>query len=56
MAASIVSPTQQFQPIPNSSTTSMKRAALYARVKGGPSGTQLAPTPFVESLRLDLER
>ena len=32
MAASIVPPTEQFQPIPNPATTSMKRAALYARV------------------------
>ena len=32
MAASIVSPTDQFPPIPNSATTFMKRAALYARV------------------------
>ena len=32
MAVSIVSPTQQFQPIPSPSITSMKRAALYARV------------------------
>ena len=32
MAASIVPPTEQFQPIPSPSTTSMKRAALYARV------------------------
>ena len=32
MAASIVSPTEQFQPVPNPSTASMKRAALYARV------------------------
>ena len=32
MAASIVSPTEQFQPVPNLSTASMKRAALYARV------------------------
>ncbi len=32
MAASIVSPTELFQSIPKPSTTSMKRAALYARV------------------------
>ncbi len=32
MAASIVSPTLQIQPIPSPSTASMKRAALYARV------------------------
>ena len=32
MAVNIVSPTEQFQPVPNPATTSMKRAALYARV------------------------
>ncbi len=32
MAASIVSPTEQFQPIPSPATASMKKAALYARV------------------------
>jgi len=32
MAASIVPPTEQFQPIQNASTISVKRVALYARV------------------------
>ena len=32
MATARITPTEQFQPIPSPSTTSLKRAALYARV------------------------